>query len=197
MKKQILKLREEGKTYTEIKEIVGCSKSTISYHCGKGQKEKTKERTNKRRKEKSLLRKIEVFKNRANDFQRSRSKIRDYNITFSYQDVLDKIGENPICYLTGEKIDLENIKSFQLDHKIPVSKGGDNSLENLEITLKTANQSKHDMSLKEYLKLCIKVLNNFNYEVTEKKIITCDCGSDDVYTETVFHNCMDCGKTFK
>lgn len=34
MKEQILKLRKEGKTYSQIKEIVGCSKSTISYHCG-------------------------------------------------------------------------------------------------------------------------------------------------------------------
>lgn len=35
MKKQILKLREEGKTYNEIKKITGLSKSTISYHCKK------------------------------------------------------------------------------------------------------------------------------------------------------------------
>ncbi len=41
MKEQILKLREEGKTYNEIKEILGCSKSTISYYCGDKQKEKT------------------------------------------------------------------------------------------------------------------------------------------------------------
>jgi len=32
-KKEILKLRNEGKTYSEIKEILGCSKSTISFHC--------------------------------------------------------------------------------------------------------------------------------------------------------------------
>lgn len=33
MKNEILKLREEGKTYNEIKDITGLSKSTISYHC--------------------------------------------------------------------------------------------------------------------------------------------------------------------
>ena len=33
MKEQIIKLRKEGKTYNEIKAIVGCAKSTISYHC--------------------------------------------------------------------------------------------------------------------------------------------------------------------
>jgi len=35
MKEQILKLRKEGKTYNEIHELLGCSKSTISYHCSK------------------------------------------------------------------------------------------------------------------------------------------------------------------
>ena len=41
MKEDILKLRAQGKTYNQIKEILGCSKSTISYHCGIGQKQKT------------------------------------------------------------------------------------------------------------------------------------------------------------
>ena len=49
MKEQILKLRNEGKTYSEIKKILGCPKSTISYYCGNEQKEKTKNRIRKRR----------------------------------------------------------------------------------------------------------------------------------------------------
>jgi hypothetical protein len=32
-KQNIIKLRTEGKTYTEISEIIGCSLSTVSYHC--------------------------------------------------------------------------------------------------------------------------------------------------------------------
>tara|TARA_R110000765_G_scaffold7963_4_gene26108 strand:- start:115407 stop:115976 length:570 start_codon:yes stop_codon:yes gene_type:complete len=44
MRDEILKLRSDGKTYTEIQSIVGCSKGTISYHCGQNQKEKTLER---------------------------------------------------------------------------------------------------------------------------------------------------------
>ena len=51
MKDKILKLRDEGKTYNEIKEILGCSKGTISYYCGDGQKEKSKIRRKKRRRE--------------------------------------------------------------------------------------------------------------------------------------------------
>jgi len=38
-KENILKLRAEGKTYTEIQKILGCSKGTISYHLGDGQKQ--------------------------------------------------------------------------------------------------------------------------------------------------------------
>jgi hypothetical protein len=33
MVKEILKLRHEGKSYNEIVELLGCSKSTVSYHC--------------------------------------------------------------------------------------------------------------------------------------------------------------------
>ena len=39
--KDILKLHNEGKSYSEIQKILGCSKGTISYHLGSGQKEKT------------------------------------------------------------------------------------------------------------------------------------------------------------
>ena len=44
MKEQILQLRNSGKTYNEISLILGCSKGTISYHCGEGQKQKIKDR---------------------------------------------------------------------------------------------------------------------------------------------------------
>ena len=63
MKEEILKLKSEGKSYGEIKKILNCSKGTISYHCGKGQKEKTKIRIKKRR-QNILLHKVENFKHR-------------------------------------------------------------------------------------------------------------------------------------
>jgi hypothetical protein len=40
-KENILRLKAEGKSYREIQEILGCSKGTIAYHLGPGQKEKT------------------------------------------------------------------------------------------------------------------------------------------------------------
>lgn len=45
MKNKLLKLKKEGKSYSEIQKITGLSKSTISYHLS------TKEKTLKRQKE--------------------------------------------------------------------------------------------------------------------------------------------------
>lgn len=41
---------------------------------------------------------------------------------------------------------------------IPVSKGGEGTLENLGFTVPEANRSKSDMTLEEYLDLCEEVL---------------------------------------
>jgi transposase len=55
-KESILRLRAEGKSYREIQKELGCSKSTIAYHCGEGQKEKMNRRqTSYRRKIKRFL----------------------------------------------------------------------------------------------------------------------------------------------
>jgi orotate phosphoribosyltransferase-like protein len=51
MKENILKLRSMGYTYNQIQKELGCSKGTISYHLGEGQKEKNKQRSQKRREE--------------------------------------------------------------------------------------------------------------------------------------------------
>jgi len=42
-KQSILKLRQEGKSYREIAKTVKCSKGTVSYHCGLGQKLKAQQ----------------------------------------------------------------------------------------------------------------------------------------------------------
>ena len=46
---EIVRLHSDGKSYNQIKESLGCSKGTISYHLGAGQKEKTKQRTRDKR----------------------------------------------------------------------------------------------------------------------------------------------------
>lgn len=44
LKEQILNLKNKGYSYNQIKKELGCSKGTISYHVGIGQKTKTDKR---------------------------------------------------------------------------------------------------------------------------------------------------------
>lgn len=176
MKEQILKLKEEGKTYNEIQSILGCSKGTISYHLGKGQKEKTLNRTRKRRLN-IIIRRLETFKNRVKKnktesvrkFQkRVGGKLKiDANLdkTFTIKDVLDKFGENTFCYLSGEPINLLTDEFYSFDHIFPFSKGGDNSLENLGIVHEKVNYIKSDLTKEELFKWLIKILEFNNYKV--------------------------------
>lgn len=48
-KDNIIELYNQGKSYKEIQDILGCSKGTIAYHVGAGQKEKNRIRTNRNR----------------------------------------------------------------------------------------------------------------------------------------------------
>ena len=54
-KENILRLRAEGKTYNEIRDELGCSKATIAYHCGEGQKQKSRERTERLRRRQAYV----------------------------------------------------------------------------------------------------------------------------------------------
>ena len=190
MKEQILKLRKDGKTYNEIISLLGCSKGLVSYYCGNGQKEKTRNRQRSNRKENCLLAKVDKFRNRdaskrnrkqenvssnpqklirhkADDFQRREGggKLGARHIDFTYKDVIDKFGENTICYLTGRPIDLKQPRTYTFDHKVPASKGGDNTLENLGIACREANSAKADLLLPELLKLCEDMLIHNGYKV--------------------------------
>ncbi len=49
LKEKILDLAEQGWSYNMIKRRLNCSKSTISYHLGEGQKEKSRARVRKQR----------------------------------------------------------------------------------------------------------------------------------------------------
>ena len=49
LKEKILALAEQGWTYNMIKRRLNCSKSTISYHLGDGQKDKAYARVRKQR----------------------------------------------------------------------------------------------------------------------------------------------------
>jgi 5-methylcytosine-specific restriction endonuclease McrA len=190
LKENILQLRSEGKTYLQIMNELQCAKSTIAYYCGHNQKEKNKLRKRKnRQKQHPYCRKLENFiliitkntQQTQNTLQNRRLiqiKIQSFHYThkeygmykpttFSIQDIINKFGENPICYLTGEQIDIYQPRTYEFDHIIPRSRGGTNTLDNLGICSKKANRSKKDMTPDEFINLCKKILEHNGYQVVK------------------------------
>lgn len=175
MKEQILKLREEGKSYKQIKKEVGCSLATISFHCGIGQKEKNAKRLKNRRASNVFISKLERFKNRTisekgRSFQRRQKgnliPREEYN--FTLDDLVNKIGDHAICYLSGKIIDLSEPKSFHFDHIIPASRGGSNQIENLGLIDSTINKMKHDLTPEEFIEKCKEVLEYNGYIIRKR-----------------------------
>lgn len=177
MKQKILTLRQEGKTYREIQKTLNCSLSLVAYYCNNTSKEKNRQQQIKWKENNTLAIKLDTFNNfkrrlkyQSDEFQRKKTgpgKIprKDKTTSFKWQDVFRKIEENPFCYLTGDKLNLSDPKAFSFDHILPVSKGGSNDFENLGVCTMMANQSKHSMTVDEYIELCKKVLINFGYKV--------------------------------
>lgn len=185
-KNKILELRNQGRSYKYIKSVLGCSLGTIAFHCGAGQKEKSLARNNKRRKNNPLQFKINRFCRERNAdinehnnlieqdkidnekiIKRLQIKVARFfqkkdttygEIMFSAKDLLEKIGNNPSCYLTGVPIDLNKPRSYHLDHIVPKSRGGDDSLNNCQIACREANQAKGDLLVSEFVELCKKVI---------------------------------------
>lgn len=59
-----------------------------------------------------------------------------------------------ICVYTGKKLD----RSAQLDHKVPVCRGGDNSAENLQWITAEANRVKRSMTHAEFIAICSDIV---------------------------------------
>lgn len=190
----ILRLKAEGHSYRQIEALLDCSKGTISYHCGVGQKEKT--RANTRRKRLCPLRtKMEAFKyggkKETQDpfvevFRPKKQALRDklihfarigtkadrkgYKFMFKLKDLIKKIGDDPRCYWTNRKINLESRRSYHLDHFIPKSRGGDNSLENCVIACREANQGKGDGLPDEYVQTSCEVAVHRGKEILARML---------------------------
>lgn len=187
--KQILNLRSQKKSYSEISKELNCSKSTVSYYCTSNTKILTRLRNRSSHSwQKKFQKKLHAFKTRKRGsgkniwdsdwnrkwrtsvsyFQNRETKnMETKSEKLSYKQVLKEIGgTKQKCYLTGRPIDLKK-DNYQLDHKIPVSKGGTNDISNMGIACPEANYSKSDLTIEEYLNLCKEVLINFGYKVED------------------------------
>ncbi len=167
MKEHIIRLRNEGKSYLEIKNELGCSKGTISYHCGSGQKDKTRQRTKKFKKTLNGI--LRVKKDSFSCIKGNRKCAgRRVSLPFSIEKFRAKLEGNPICYLTGRTIDLTAPRTYHCDHIIPVALGGKGTLANLGLTCKDANIAKAALPLNKFLELCKEILVFNGYTVTRK-----------------------------
>lgn len=186
----ILQLSKQGLSYNQIRDKLNCSKGTIAYHLGKNQKHKTRARTIKYRNKHPLISKIDRFQCKGKTYTKHinlnnknliyvlNGKISDFckvfngdntmtaKRLFNLEDVLHKIGPNPKCALTGVDIDINKPSTYQFDHIIPRNRGGDNSLDNMQITTKIANQAKRDMTQDEFINLCRLVIENQGFTIT-------------------------------
>lgn len=187
VKDKIIKLRESGKSYGEIAKLLNCSKGAVSYHCGIGQKEKTYNRNvlNKKKIVSKIRRKIQEFSLKRKEYiyptsisklsSKIRHKINEFSMKkdrttystplFTADQLLEKIGDKPTCYLSGKIIDINDSRSWSIDHKIPRSRGGNNTLDNAGICDSKINISKTDMTIDEFLEMCKSVLEYNGYKV--------------------------------
>lgn len=158
MKERILQLRQEGKSYDEIVELLRCSKSTVSYHCNPIVREAILRRNREKYHDRKLAKRITQFRRRNKGPIKTRPV--DSSDRYGVKQVLERIGANPKCYITGKPIDILDTSSWTLDHIVPVCKGGPNSLDNMGLCLRQINEAKGELLLEEFVQLCRDVIAN-------------------------------------
>lgn len=96
---------------------------------------------------------IKNVKLKTKNFQ-SKSKITK---PYTYLDVVKLLKDSPRCYITKEKINLYDTKSWSLDHFIPASKGGSSDISNMKLCKTRYNYMKWVMTFDEFIEACKKV----------------------------------------
>lgn len=167
LKNQILDLHKQGYTKPQIAKLLNCSKQIVYYHFSPKCKELSKQSLIRHRNSKKG-KLIKLLRSKYENFSRGCKRKNIGLPVFSFKEFYIKIISNPTCYITKRKIEIEDTASYQLDHIIPISKGGTNELSNLGLTCKDANQSKSYLLLNDYFNLCKEVLENNGFEVIKK-----------------------------
>ena len=152
-------LKKEGKKYTEIAKIIGCTPQAARYHLNPQVKEESRLRWAERAK-------INPLRNRLKGFcRRNNNSSKD----ISNDEFINHFSNQKTCYLTGDKININDVSTYELDHKLPPNKGGTNDINNMGLCTKEANRSKNDLAIKEYIELCKKVLIHNGYSVIDRR----------------------------
>lgn len=97
----------------------------------------------------------EIFKRRAAQTRAIRAK-RSHGIKHDWQDIYDLIWSEDIieCFYCKSTINKQEKHSYELDHKVPILRGGSHEKENLCIACVRCNRTKCLMTSLEFLK-CI------------------------------------------
>ena len=154
---QILELRGKNYPYRKIAQELGCSISTVSYHLSNTTKKVSLALRKYNRSKNALSTKIKAFL-----YREHRKKFNSITIKFTEEEFIKKFGSNPNCYLTGIEIDLDNKESYNLDHVVAISKGGNCSLDNCGVLTPEANQLKGSLSLKEFKKYIVIIYKHLD-----------------------------------
>ncbi len=107
------------------------------------------------------------------------SKVGLFALPFTLADFRDwlegKFGKDgeARCEYSGEMILVEN---FQVDHRRPISRGGDFSLGNLALCTEKHNLRKGNMTKAEYSIFCSLVCTHLPYEVQDSIWKRLECG---------------------
>lgn len=158
MKEEIFKLKKEHPHwgYQRIADAIGCAKNTVKYWLCPNEPDANRKRKQRRHPlEKKISRFCGCDVNVKLQNKRHPEQIRT-NIPLAI--VLDRIGPNPTCYLTGDGIDLYRPHTYSLDHIIPLAQGGSSELDNLGLCTAESNRAKNGMTPKQFKALCQKVI---------------------------------------
>tara|TARA_Y100001938_G_C8089314_1_gene434096 strand:+ start:2539 stop:3141 length:603 start_codon:yes stop_codon:yes gene_type:complete len=183
---KIIALREQGWSYNKIQQRLECSKSTIAYHLSPDQKQKVRERERKQMAKSPIpyiVKRLWHFQNPRTPTEKTRpwyqhrtprqrtkaitQKAHQFqkSMTFNYKDVHKKYGDHFQCALTGRPLDWNVPEDYQYDHVVPIARGGDNTLNNLQILCNEANQAKGHLTDQEFIDLCKEVVIHAGFKI--------------------------------
>ena len=184
LNKKIIALRQKQCSFRQIAKQLNCSISTVSYALRKKTRDKAKKkfddipsyirkirkkiysfknpRIPKKQKpawyiSKSLRQISKSISTKASRFQRT--------MTFNYKDVYKKYGDHFPCALTGRPIEFNKPETYEYDHKQPLTRGGENTLSNLQILCPEANQAKGSLTDQEFIELCKEVVIHAGHRI--------------------------------
>lgn len=160
LREKINILRLQGKSYRQISDELKCSKGSIAYHCNELVKKKATENGRKWKRKNTLAHKLHTFCH-PSLYKRKLYEISERSSNLTLENLKQKFGTFPKCYISGVPINLDNPEEYSLDHIIPLSKGGKMSLENCGLTTTKANMVKSDLSYDELICFCKTIISHY------------------------------------